>query len=137
MSNEEKLELAKELEQYTKEEMIEKYIDELEENCTLSDLWCKSQEELKELKAREKEHQRLNGELREENERLNNIIDKKEQLLGDNIKRLEREVVKRDNIINELEKYINEEYIYDELGMKIFDASKLQDKLQELKESDK
>lgn len=41
------------------------------------------------------------------------------------------------NIINELEKYINEEYIYDELGMKIFDASKLQDKLQELKGSDK
>lgn len=41
------------------------------------------------------------------------------------------------NIINELEKYINEEYIYDELGMKIFDASKLQDKLQELERSDK
>ena len=41
------------------------------------------------------------------------------------------------NIINELERYINEEYIYDELGMKIFDASKLQDKLQELKGSDK
>ena len=39
-------------------------------------------------------------------------------------------------IINELERYINEEYIYDELGMKIFDASKLQEKLQELKESD-
>ena len=36
-------------------------------------------------------------------ERLNNIINKKEQFLGDNIKRLEREVVKRDNIINELE----------------------------------
>ena len=41
------------------------------------------------------------------------------------------------SIINELERYINEEYIYDELGMKIFDASKLQDKLQELKGSDK
>ena len=37
------------------------------------------------------------------------------------------------SIINELERYINEEYIYDELGMKIFDASTLQDKLQELK----
>ena len=47
----------------------------------------------------------------------------------DKIKRL-------NNIINELERYINEEYIYDELGMKIFDASKLQDKLQELKGSD-
>ncbi len=42
-------------------------------------------------------------ELLEEIERLNNVIDKKEQFLGDNIKRLEKEVVKRDNIINELE----------------------------------
>ena len=49
----------------------------------------------------------------------------------------EMEIVRLRNIINELEKYINEEYIYDELGMKIFDASKLQDKLQELKGSDK
>ena len=47
------------------------------------------------------------------------------------------EIERLNNIINELEKYINEEYIYDELGMKIFDASKLQDKLQELKGSDK
>ena len=39
------------------------------------------------------------------------------------------------NIINKLEKYINEEYAYDDIGMKIFDASKLQDKLQELKGS--
>ena len=39
--------------------------------------------------------------LKQEIERLNNIIDKKEQFLGDNIKRLERKVVKRDNIINE------------------------------------
>lgn len=43
------------------------------------------------------------------------------------------EIKRLNNIINELEKYINEEYIYDELGMKIFDASELQDKLQELK----
>lgn len=47
------------------------------------------------------------------------------------------EIERLNNIINELEKYINEEYIYDELGMKIFDASKLQDKLQELKGSDR
>ena len=45
----------------------------------------------------------------------------------------EQEIERLNNIINELERYINEEYIYDELGMKIFDASKLQDKLQELK----
>lgn len=51
-----------------------------------------------------------NNELCEEIERLNNIIDKKEQFLGDNIKRLEREVVKRDNIINELEKCIKDKY---------------------------
>lgn len=50
---------------------------------------------------------------------------------------LEKENKRLNNIINELERYINEEYIYDELGMKIFDASKLQDKLQELKGSDK
>ena len=49
----------------------------------------------------------------------------------------EQEIERLNNIINELEKYINEEYIYDELGMKIFDASELQDKLQELKGSDK
>ena len=46
-----------------------------------------------------------------------------------------KEKERLNNIINELEKYINEEYIYDELGMKIFDASELQDKLQELKGS--
>ena len=49
----------------------------------------------------------------------------------------EEEIERLNNIINELERYINEEYIYDELGMKIFDASKLQDKLQELKGDDK
>ena len=50
---------------------------------------------------------------------------------------LEKENKRLNNIINELERYINEEYIYDELGMKIFDASTLQDKLQELKGSGK
>lgn len=49
------------------------------------------------------------------------------------IEEKDKEIERLNNIINELEKYINEEYIYDELGMKIFDASKLQDKLQELK----
>ena len=49
----------------------------------------------------------------------------------------EQEIERLNYIINELEKYINENYIYDELGMKIFDASTLQDKLQELKGSDK
>ena len=53
------------------------------------------------------------------------------------IEQQRKEIERLNNIINELERYINEEYIYDELGMKIFDASKLQDKLQELKGSDK
>lgn len=49
------------------------------------------------------------------------------------LKEKDKEIERLNNIINELEKYINEEYIYDELGMKMFDASTLQDKLQELK----
>lgn len=49
------------------------------------------------------------------------------------IEEKDKEIERLTNIINELERYINEEYIYDEVGMKIFDASTLQDKLQELK----
>lgn len=37
------------------------------------------------------------------------------------------------NIINELEKYIDDNYFYDDVGMKIFDVSLLEDKLKELK----
>ena len=50
-----------------------------------------------------------------------------------------KEIERLNNIINELEKYIkyiNENYIYDEVGMKIFVVSTLQDKLQELKGSE-
>ena len=60
-----------------------------------------------------------------------------EVMLEKQIEEKDKEIERLNNIINELEKYINEEYIYDELGMKIFDASELQDKLQELKGSDK
>ena len=49
------------------------------------------------------------------------------------IEEKDKEIERLNKRWNELEKYINEEYIYDELGMKIFDASKLQDKLQEIK----
>lgn len=49
------------------------------------------------------------------------------------IEEKDKEIERLNKRWSELEKYINEEYIYDELGMKIFDASKLQDKLQELK----
>ena len=47
MSEEDRIELKKELSVYLKEELLEKYIDELEENVVLSNLWCKSQEENK------------------------------------------------------------------------------------------
>lgn len=65
-----------------------------------------------------------------------NLINANVELVDEN-KMLKEDIERLNNIINELEKYINEEYIYDELGMKIFDASELQDKLQELKGSDK
>ena len=82
-------------------------------------------------------------ELLEEIERLQKVVNDLSVsndaylFTGKDIDVRDKEIEKLNNIINELEKYINEEYIYDELGMKIFDASKLQDKLQELKGSDK
>lgn len=63
-------------------------------------------------------------------------LEKEKDRLGKLFYERNEENIRLNNIINELERYINEEYIYDELGMKIFDASKLQDKLQELKGSD-
>lgn len=51
MSKEEKLQLENEcLMKYSKAQMIQKYIDELEESSKLSELWCKSQEENRKLK---------------------------------------------------------------------------------------
>lgn len=51
MSEEERLELENELlTTCSKAEAINKYIDELEENYKLSELWCKSQQENKQLK---------------------------------------------------------------------------------------
>ena len=50
MSEEEKLQLENEcLMKYSKAQMIQKYIDELEESSKLSELWCKSQQENKQL----------------------------------------------------------------------------------------
>lgn len=52
MSDKERLQLEQEcLLKYSKAKMIEKYIDEFEENQKLSELWCKSQEENKQLKS--------------------------------------------------------------------------------------
>ena len=51
MSDKERLQLEQEcLLKYSKAQMIEKYIDEFEENIKLSELWCKSQQENKQLK---------------------------------------------------------------------------------------
>lgn len=51
MSEEEKLQLENEcLMKYSKAQMIQKYIDELEESSKLSELWCKSQEENRKYK---------------------------------------------------------------------------------------
>ena len=79
-------------------------------------------------------YDKINAE--QEVERLNNIIDKKEQFLGDNIKRLEREVIKRDNIINELEKWLDkkEKLTFNSWNKGIHEVQR---KLQELKGSDK
>ena len=63
---------------------------------------------------------------------IDELKDRVHDLYDKNVE-LKEEIERLNNIINKLEKYINEEYAYDELGMKIFDASKLQDKLQELK----
>ena len=46
MSEEDRLELAKELSVYSKEELIEKYIDELEENLILTEQWYKSSQRI-------------------------------------------------------------------------------------------
>lgn len=51
------------------------------------------------------------------------------------ITNLQQENERLNNIINELEKYIDDNYFYDDVGMKIFDVSLLEDKLKELKES--
>ena len=66
---------------------------------------------------------------------INILISAREEVekLQKRNKECKQETERLNNVINELERYINEEYIYDEVGMKIFDASKLQDKLQELK----
>ena len=90
-----------------------------------------------------KEMDKRLDEREQEIERLNNVIDKKEQFLGNNIKRLEREVVKRDNIINELEKWLEEQLMYFNennaqggFSTNLEDLEIVKDKLQELKGSE-
>lgn len=59
------------------------------------------------------------------------LLSKYEEQIED----MQKEIERLNNIINELEKYIDDNYFYDDVGMKIFDVSLLEDKLKELKES--
>ena len=90
MSEKERLQLENEcLMKYSKAQIIQKYIDELEESSKLSELWCKSQEENRKL---QQENQELKLELsgyrqailndkemlglKQENQKYKEVIDK-------------------------------------------------------------
>lgn len=100
-----------------------------EKNKQYIELSCRYRETCNDIKKKDKEI-----------ERLNNIINKKEQFLGDNIKRLEREVVKRDNIINELEHDFESyelEYLQDTYQGSLADFIETElERIQELKGSE-
>lgn len=67
MSEEEKRQIEEEcLLNCSKAKMIEKYIDELEESSALSELWCKSQQENKQLKEVIEEVRKMISELDDE-----------------------------------------------------------------------
>ena len=56
MSEKEKLQLENEcLMKYSKAQMIQRYIDELEENSKLSELWCDSRAKIRKLENQQKE----------------------------------------------------------------------------------
>ena len=56
MSEKEKLQLENEcLMKYSKAQMIQKYIDELEENSKLSELWCDNRAKIRKLENQQKE----------------------------------------------------------------------------------
>ena len=77
MNKEERLQLENEcLMKYSKAQMIEKYIDELEENSKLSELWCKSQEENQKYKEVIDKIQRENKILKENAENNGKVVDK-------------------------------------------------------------
>lgn len=46
------------------------------------------------------------------------------------------EIDRLETIIDEIEYYVLNEYYFDDVGMKIIDRSKLQDKIQELKKGE-
>ena len=119
-------------------EMLSKKIKEIERLKTLWETdkqnWaCIMYEKEKEIDKLKNNKPDLTNFIKLETAKLNRKREQeKNRLYSENLL-LKNDVKGLNNIINELERYINEEYIYDELGMKIFDASKLQDKLQELK----
>lgn len=68
MSEEERLQLENELLlTCSKAQAINKYIDELEENSKLSELWCKSQQENNQLKEQMKELKHIMYVIRDDN----------------------------------------------------------------------
>ena len=110
MSEEEKLQLENEcLLKYSKAQMIQKYIDELEESIVLSDLWCKSQEE---------------------NKRLNNIINELEQWLLEEHKKKQKWY--NEQLSTNDKRYYEEKYLTSLTMINVFF-----DKIKELKGSDK
>ena len=85
-----------------------------------------------------KQRRLLREKCKEKDKEIERLQRQKEELQVNGLRQetlFKLEIERLNNIINELEKYINEKYIYDDIGMKIFDASTLQDKLQELKGS--
>ena len=61
MSEEDRLEYKKELSVYSKEELIEKYIDELEENSILTNQWYKSSQRIKKAIECIEQHKNIMG----------------------------------------------------------------------------
>lgn len=91
MSEEERLQLENELLMTcSKAQAINKYIDELEESSKLSELWCKSQQENKQLK--------------EVLERLELINAERSNLIIDDMKQL----TKYKSVLDEIREYIKE-----------------------------
>lgn len=116
------------------------------------DLSEQLQQENNQLKLINKEHQQINGELRQANKLLNEQYIRlyKEYEQQERIKYLERSNNRREDIIleqrqeindlednwNMLKEYIRKNIIYDDVGMKILDPSPLEDYMQELEGSD-
>lgn len=82
---------------------IDNYILELEDRfIELQEVLLKQNQEIDQLKAREEEHQILNGELREENEKSNNIIKRLEKYV------IDRQIGEYGDTLEEAEQYLQE-----------------------------